>query len=362
MNQARTPAAWIRLQDQLTAKELIQTLKPGARRLVTQAYDPVYFVLKGASRVKPQLTPKGIWDFLEINIEAVGEHFQAFLYTIIVISAIITIILNFLLRHDLPDDDDSISDKDVQFLTSRTLRGNHTLDVVYMVSSKKGVLVSAGLDHRLAVWTVGPKNSYKAELIRPLPEQELWPILVVAVDVSGEWIAIASKTNLISFWNTKERCFVCTTMIDFDGRRPLAFFFLSMKLGHSTPRLVIVRQDGVLYDVSVTRSTAIQHLICPGAKAIQSKQVRSSLSPCKVVTASEFGKIFVSDKQDGIWRTSELELDESGVSSSPITSQYALQFLHSLGLILRTESCTISLIELRTGMNYIFNLYPCSYI
>merc|ERR1711981_673841 len=51
INQARTPAAWLRIQDYRYAQEVLHYVKPTAHSIIARVYDPVVLVLKQSNRI-----------------------------------------------------------------------------------------------------------------------------------------------------------------------------------------------------------------------------------------------------------------------------------------------------------------------
>ena len=99
INQARTPADWLRLQDHNTARELFGFIKPGAQTFTARIYNPILVVAKGAyGRDRPQ-PPSSLMEGLRRF--AHGHAFPVALMVVMLI-ATVTLLMNYLLWTGLP--------------------------------------------------------------------------------------------------------------------------------------------------------------------------------------------------------------------------------------------------------------------
>lgn len=141
INQARTPADWLRIQDHNTARELFGFIKPNAHYFVARVYDPLLVVLDGAegrnSPQKPSTIPDHFHKFAREHV------FPAALIVVFLIAGV-TLLVNYLLWSGVPDTLDGEEAEDLRF-SVKTLPPPQTLDIVRLASSPKGHLVSISL-------------------------------------------------------------------------------------------------------------------------------------------------------------------------------------------------------------------------
>lgn len=356
-NVARTPTSWLRLQDQLTGKELIRIVKPGAYRMVAKVYNPIFCVVSGSNRSKIPGLLQNLASM--IDLETVAKHFQGFLLTIVLVVAGVTILMNYLLIKYIADDmSDGGTENEGPLLTCQTLYEGHSLDVVMLAASTRGVVVSVGLDRRIVVWKLKPREQVPSkDIIRPTcAEHSLWPVMAIALDEKGEWLAIAPRVGMISIWHVGESTFKGSVAIDLAGQQPAAFFFESSKHGDAVdrgPSLIILRQNGWLSEICIKTGQCIQHRICTGVVVSSSHGVFTPRTPLRIVTACQKARIFVTSKSGGEWNSRQLNLLgqpwshpslEAGVDATTVLP------LSALGMIVVSRSCSVDLVDLVSGM------------
>ncbi|KAF8252243.1 hypothetical protein K440DRAFT_651426 [Wilcoxina mikolae CBS 423.85] len=361
LNVARTPLAWLSKQDECTGMELIRAakhmgaVKLNAVRIVAKAYQPLFFELVGSDRAE---TPGKMPNIIStIDIDVLKDHMQFFLFTVVVVAAGITISMNYLLRrHDLPEDRAGSPGSGGPFLKCQTLVGGHSLDVVMLASSPRGILVSVGLDRRIVVWKL--KSNHQPclkDIIRPTcAEHILWPVLAIALDEKGEWLAIAPKSGKVSFYQLEKSSLYRSLEIDMQGHQPSAFFFAPRNFNddqHHGPRLLVLRNDGWLFEVYVKTKETVRHQICEGVVLSSSHGVFTPRLPLRIVTACQRGRIFVTAKSQGEWKTQQLDL-MSPPYISPIMEPgepCAILPLSSLGMVISSRSCNVELVDILSG-------------
>jgi hypothetical protein len=354
LNVARSPSTWLSRQDEFTGMELIQATKPGAVRIIAKAYNPLFFVLAGSDRARiPGKMPNII---SSIDIDVLQDHLQAFFLTVVVVIAGVTLLMNYLLLSDIPEDLNELSKDEGPLLKSYTLVEGHSLDVAMLASALKGILVSIGLDRRVVMWKL--KNNCQPltkEYLRPLcAEQVLWPIRAVALDENGEWLAIAPRSGKISFYRLDQSPNLFRSLhVDVQDHQPSAFFFAPRNLNerHYEPRLIVVRSDGWLYEVYIRSTEIVRHSICGGVEISSSHGIITPRLPLRIVTACQRGRIFVTAKSAGEWYTEQLDL-MAPPSTSPVMEPgepCGILPLSALGMVISSRSCNVELVDLLSG-------------
>ena len=352
LNQARTPISWLKLQDQLTGKELIQILKPGGHRLIAKVYDPLFVVLKGSNRLKAK---KSFSDFINfLDLDALEDHLTPFVLTVVVAAAGVTLLMNHLLSKELPDDMDRLEAEEGPLLTTQTLHGGHYLDVVMVAASPKGFVASVGLDRRIVVWNLRGKWGPTKDIISPAcSEHLLWPVMGLALDNLGQWLAIVPRTGRISLWQIKESTFYRSFSLELHGQTPSAFFFAPRQEDHACgPRLIVVRQNGWLSEVCILTGQMYHHRICDGIVVSSSHGVSTHKMSLRIVTACRQGRLFVTSRQ-GEWCTEQLyvqTLAESLTKSDMLLEPCTVIPLHVLGMVVSSRECNVDLVDLLSGM------------
>lgn len=355
LNQARTPTSWLKLQDQPTGKELIQIWKPGGHRLIAKVYDPLFIVLKGSDRVRAK---KSFSDFINfLDIDALKDHSMPFILTIVVSAAGVTLLMNHLLLKEPPDDLGGLETAEGPLLTTQTLYEGHSLDIVMLAASPKGILVSVGLDRRIVVWNLRGKWGPAKDVISPAcSEHMLWPVMALALDNLGQWLAIAPRAGRISLWQVEESNFHRSFSLELQGQNPSAFFFAPRQEDQACggPRLIVVRQDGWLFEVCVSTGLMLHHRICPGIIVSSSHGVSTHKMSLRIVTLCEEGQIFVTSKLQGEWCTEPLyvskALAESFSRGVPNPEPFTILPLPVLGMVVSSRECNVELVDLLSGM------------
>ncbi|KAL9083952.1 MAG: hypothetical protein Q9165_008295 [Trypethelium subeluteriae] len=156
--QTRTPAAWLRMQEYHTAKEVISVVKPDSHSFLARVYDPLMIVLAGADRTGAAAQKQ---NWLQRTEALIDDHLFAFLFVLIFSVAFVVILLRYLLYNDLPDEED-LEETEDSFLTIKDLPKSHGLDIIKLTACGRGQMASVGLDRlRLLIVTT---DGYLTEL------------------------------------------------------------------------------------------------------------------------------------------------------------------------------------------------------
>lgn len=354
INVARSPTSWLKIQDQLTGKELIRIVKPGAYRMVAKAYNPTFFVLRGSNRSRvPSMLPN-LANVIDLN--TITDHLQGFVLFVVMVIAGVTLLMNYLLMKYISEDISDVAENDGPLLTCQTLYEGHSLDVVMLTASARGVLVSVGLDRRIVVWKLKPKWQVPSkDIIRPTcAEHCLWPVMAITLDERGEWLAIAPRVGNVSFWHVGEATFKGSINVDFGGHQPSAFFFEPGKHvdPEKGPYLIILRQNGWLSEICIKNGQDIRHRICTGVVVSSSHGVFTPRLPLRIVTACQKGRIFVTSKSAGFWHSQQLNMFEQPMIPPMLEAggeASTILPMSALGMIVISRSCNVDLVDLLSG-------------
>lgn len=245
INQARTPADWLRIQDHNTARELFGFIKPDAPSFVARIHDPILVVAKGAyGRDRPQ-PPLSFMDGLRRF--ARGHAFPVALIVVTLIAAV-TLFMNYLLWSGLPKTAEESEEDEEVTLSIKTLPTPQNLDVVHLISCSKGHLASISLDRSTAIWLHGRGGYLHTTLQTASMKPKLWPIYATAMDDGGNILALCAESGQIGLWDIPASRFLMFPKIDIRGQAPILFTFVYLKTRLDVEKLylIIVSRDGHL--------------------------------------------------------------------------------------------------------------------
>jgi hypothetical protein len=248
VNQARTPTAWLRLQDHETAREVIQVIKPNSHSYIARVYDPLILVLEGSDR---NSSGHGVRFFLPAVYDFLKHESTHFITTVLFIVAAVSLLMNFLLWDeeavDLAEYDDRA--KEEPLLALKTLNKGHVLDVVMLTTSPDGVVVSVGLDRRIRVWDI--RQDVKAYIVETrLANMDLFPIVAITVDDHANWLALLCANGHIMVWNIPARRWTASAKVEIKGSSPTAFLFATSQ-ADAIPGILLVRSNGIMSAITI---------------------------------------------------------------------------------------------------------------
>ncbi|KAF4989182.1 hypothetical protein FGRMN_9283 [Fusarium graminum] len=341
IHQARSPKSWLRLQDHVTAQEIISIIKPTAHSYVARVYEPVVFVMKGSDRMphykEPTLLP-AVYDFI-------NHQLTRFVVIILVVIASVRLLTSFLLWEDETDNDDRHSDAD-PMLDVKTFPGGHALDIAMLIAAPDGHVVSVGLDRTIHIWDARPGGlSYAIANGDPSVDAP-FPVLAMAIDDDSKWLAILSPYK-IALWSLKGKVWGPSLSVNLQGQRSEAFFFASSDLNSDIPRLVLVRRNGTLTEYRPDAGEEADYGICRSAltcvrplmgKPIGSKQT----TPLEaIITASRRGCVHAATREALSWNSRGVHLE--GIEEDEV---HQVVPLASLGLFLIAGARRVHLISM----------------
>ncbi|KAF2030114.1 hypothetical protein EK21DRAFT_100685 [Setomelanomma holmii] len=341
INQARTPADWLRIQDHNTARELFGFIKPGAHSFIARIYDPLLVVSKGAyGRDRPQ-SPKSLTE--GFRRFAQGHAFPAALMVVFLIAGV-TLLMNYLLWTGLPEILDESEDEDALF-SVKTLPASQSLDIASLVSGAKGHLASISLDRSTSIWLNGRRGYMQTTLQTTTMKPRIWPIVATAMDDSGSSLAFCSEAGQIGIWNMAQSHFSQIPVVDVREQVPVLFAFVGIAHGDiEKPHLVILLPDGFLTEVDVRTGTQVTKRI--SSSAIVCATVYTCVkATSSLVFVTRHGEVHISSLQGNGSPSSEVVagLDPGPPPGSNPAKIKCIQGVPSLGLIfaLRDEEAEI---------------------
>ena len=342
INQARTPVAWLRIQDYDSAKEVIEFVKPGAYGLLARVYDPVTIVLHGSDRGK---VPKAK-SLLSEMTRLLDEHLSRLLLVVILALAFVTLLMQYLLWNELPEPGTEELIHDQALLSVKTLPKAHRLDIVKLAGCSRGHITAVGLDRSTSIAqfdTITGRYSLSV-LFGASMTPPLWPINIVTTDDSGTWAALLSDDGNVAVWNISERRLEHLVETGLRGKLPTVFCLLTMALPDGDRlRLLILTAEGsvIEFDVAASRSVCAFEL-CPGP--VGKGTISHSKTHCRIFAVSRATReVHIAHWQLGEWTLGDVTRTESGasgelerirsLSAAPALSLVAL--IHSKGVVLK---------------------------
>ncbi|KAF2094504.1 hypothetical protein NA57DRAFT_24843, partial [Rhizodiscina lignyota] len=256
INQRRTPAAWLRMQDHHTAEEVIQFVKPKAPSFLARIHQPVAVVLSGSDRSG---APERSESMVLLIHDILDEHLIPFALTIVVIVALTTILMNYLLWNELTEIDEEDEDEQEELLHVGRLSRVHEHDII-KISPKGRHCVTISSDRIAAVHVFDiRKVTYVTHLIRTASlAAPLWPIVSVALSDSAEWLALFAKDGRIGLWNIAQRRFSNIVETSLKDQSTSLFSFLPHQSEELS--LVILTSDGWLAEITINAHVSISSL------------------------------------------------------------------------------------------------------
>lgn len=342
INQARTPADWLRIQDHNTAREFFSFIKPNAHSFIARVYDPLLVVLNGADG---RDTSQKSSSLLEAARHFAHDHaFPAALIVVFLIAGV-TLLMNYLLWTGLPETTEDEEDEDALF-SVRTLPTTHTLDIVRLASCPKGHLVTISLDRSTSIWLHDRGKGYSQTTLQTAATKpKLWPLVACAMDEGGNLLALCSDSGQIGLWGLAASRFVLFPTIELRGQVPTLFSFASTHpTDHDKLSLVIVTPDGYLIEVDTRTGIHRIKRICVSTILCATLYTSIKEDP-SLVYVNKVGEVHILSLEDESHWTSEVVAGLDPVpppGSNPSKTKY-IQGVPSLGLIfaLRAEEAEI---------------------
>lgn len=344
IHQARTPTAWLRLQDHQTAHEVIKVIKPNANRYIARVYDPLIFVVKGSDRTP---NSSGVRPFLPAAYDFLQDQFGVFLVTVVIIVAAVSLLMNYLLWDDSPDGEENGRSDDDPLLAVKTLNQGHVLDILFMAASADGIIVSVELGRLIRVWDIRVGiMSYAVH--DPDIEIDPFPILGIAIDSDSNWLALLSGQDKVFLWNIPERRWGPSIDVEVRGRRPAAFFF-GQDPSELVDPLYLVRYDGLMSELHAEPDKSRKLQICRSTLnlALQLSEKPNTTSPnppLRILTSSKKGCIHIATEQETGWTTQDIETPHTEDDNKILS----ILTLPLLGAFLAIRDHSVDLIDVTT--------------
>ncbi|KAL2068047.1 hypothetical protein VTL71DRAFT_16145 [Oculimacula yallundae] len=308
IHQARSPTAWLRLQDHETAQEVIKVVKPNANSYIARVYDPLVFVLNGSDRTPTQF---GVRPFLPAAYDFARNQFGVFIITVIVTLAAVSILMNYLLWDESTENESDNRPQDKPLVSVKTLNSGHSLDVILISASRDGIIASVGLDRLIRIWDV--RRRVMSYIVRDFETHvDPFPVIALAIDGDSNWLALLSGHDRVYLWNIPERRWGSSMSVSVKGRKPVAFSFGYDSTEFINP-LLVVRHNGLMTELRVESNESVDVTICHSplvsVRQHSEKPLASSPTPpTRVITSSKKGCVHVATQLETGWVSDAVDI------------------------------------------------------
>jgi hypothetical protein len=199
-----------------------------------------------------RLFSPAIYDFARHQI-------APFLVTILVATAAVRLLMNYLLWDQLSESADTDLAQEDSLLSIKTLQGGHHLDVALLTASSAGYLVSVGLDRIIRVWNV-KEGGYNYVIGEDQKSPQIpFPILAMCIEDEFNWLALLTVDRVL-LWNLVDLRWGPSTKVDFYRHKPEVFFFGNDDCV-TIPPLILVRRDGVITELRPALGESSSYMI-----------------------------------------------------------------------------------------------------
>ncbi|EKG19559.1 hypothetical protein MPH_03423 [Macrophomina phaseolina MS6] len=348
INQARTPEAWLKMQDNISAKELIDFVKPGSHSFVARVYEPLTVVMKDADRTGAASQLPSV--FVAIR-DLAEQHFFPFALAIVFAIAAVTLLMNYLLWNELPEEDAESGLGDDEPLSVARLPKSHELDIVKIATCSQGHIVSISLDRLTSIWFLDHRTHTYSHVILQTSalHPPLWPIHAAAIDDTGHWVAILTDSGRVALWSLAERRFVKSRVLDMRSQSPNVFAFAFHQVDEvERLSLLIVTPDSRLTELDFRTGHLWTHQIN------EIPLVSAAMSCClkgqpKIVSVSRDGAVHLSFSSSGEWATETLDAVENWNHPDPMHSKVKYAYpIPTLCMLAAVRPCHVDLIDIPT--------------
>jgi hypothetical protein len=348
INQARTPAGWLRVQDYRYAKEVLQFVKPNVHHIVARVYDPLIVVLHHSNRVATPSTDTSLfaawWD-------TIRKHIYPFILTLIFSVAVVTFLMQYMLWNELPEEESESNPTKRSTLALDTLPQAHRLDLIKLTACARGHIISISLDRLISISLFDPyTHKYSLSVLTTVAmTPPLWPIVSTALDENGSWAAFCTHDGNVAFWNLHERRLSHFVRINLEDQQPCAFSFISVDTTDGErPSLIIVSYDAMVTEIDVVGSKIIQSF-----RISQEKLVLATVSRSKdgisILALTRSGRIRIATSNTGDWALTAVErLDNRLAPGSKEGKIKSIISIPSLSIFAAVRLRVVNLVDIKT--------------
>lgn len=343
INQARTPSAWLRMQDHDTAKEVIQFVKPQAHSFVARVYEPITIVLKDSDREGMVDEPGRLTTVLLL----LQKHFLPIGVVLISVVAVVTLLMSYLLWDELPEDDNESEYGEELPLSISHLPLLHKLDVVFISASDAGHVLSVGIDRSKILWIpTASSNDYTAvELKEPYTMNSLWPICATAIDSDGILVALLTNDGRLGLFDVQLREFSGVLDVTPHDQTLLVFSVVSRRAKNYVKVSVIILDTAGFFqeiDCDTGGSTTLQI----GQKLQAANLGRGINGTDSIFAVTSSGQIVeITPNETKGWSSGILHENSNSISTNHAKETSYVFFVASLNILTIVGKSDIKLVD-----------------
>lgn len=343
INQRRTPASWLRMQDHHTAEEVISFVKPKAPSFVARIHRPVAVVLNGSDR---EGVPEGSDSLFALLHDLVDEHLIPLSLSVVIIVALTTILMNYLLWNELSEIDD-IDDEaeEPELLHIGRFNRTHEHDILKIIPSWRNCITISS-DRLVAVHIFDMRQfAYITHLVRTdsLP-QPLWPIISAALNDSGELLALLAKDGRIGILNVSQRRLRSVSDTPLQDSSTVLFDFIPHETDDA--HLVMLSTDGWLTELGINKQVSLSTTRVLEETTAFACISSGSKQPLRIIACTKMGRVYVLSRDSPGWTSRDLSKLSDGPPHCLDGSSVKAAFrLPSLGLLVLANKSLVCLFE-----------------
>ncbi|KAF2762030.1 hypothetical protein EJ05DRAFT_472964 [Pseudovirgaria hyperparasitica] len=337
INQARTPSAWMEMQDYDTAKEIMHMVKPNAHKFIARVYEPLNILLQHADR---EHSKQKYPTLLEILRQLANKHFFSFGLVVVVVISLTTLLMNYLLWEEVAENQAHAGTGGDQ-LSVQTLPSPQSYDIARIYASSKADVISVSLDRSIAIWLSEPQtNSYsKATEIDTKTRQIIWPVALATFDEDSIVAVFCTDFGQLAFYSMRDKRLFKGNIasVDLRGHAPVSIFLMSLDLENpGSARVILVSSGGQLHDIDFRGGQVAVHCI-HDKHATSASMVGNRKDGYVIVTTFHDGSVAGSRHSDGVWKTEVVPtirpLNGMAVASSKLRSVIPLPELDMVATV-----------------------------
>jgi hypothetical protein len=348
INQARMPAAWLHIQDYRYAQEVLRYVKPTAHNIVARVYDPLLIVLNGSNRSSQTL---GEEPFFALLRSLFRRHLYPFLLALILSVAFVTLLMQYLLWNELPDEELSDEESKSPLLTVENLPKSHHLDLIHLAACGKGHIVTVSFD-RLITFSLlnGQTHLYSSSsALATTMTPPVWPLAALTIDENGHWAALCGPGGNVVFWNMAEQRPSHNIRVELNEERPILFTLMPTdNADESRLSLVVGTPSGQIQIVDPFSGDHINIVNISREKLVLATVVRSRSSHT-IVALTKSGKVRVATLVAGEWSATAIEKTDARLApSSQEGAVKSLSIAPALNIIAAVRLRVVDLVDAKT--------------
>lgn len=219
----------MRMQDFDTAREVMRLAKPGADSFVIRVFAPLIVVLDGSDRTG--VPGGGTGEQWSAALRRFAVHnFYPVAVAVVFAVAFVAVLMNFLLYREVDEDglaDEQQDANEEPSVVVTEVRLPHRLDVVKLVSNRRGGFVGIALDRTISigVWDRVAKRHNVYGMPHEVTTSLEWPIIEAALSDDGEYAAFRCADDNVAIYGVSSGMLIGETSPHPDENPTLLFEF-----------------------------------------------------------------------------------------------------------------------------------------